>query len=849
MLITFSAVMAVGFCAPVSASSGTEERLPQISVPSSTTVVKPSADEDAKADDITLFKKYLVDDPQTAVKAMVRILQKKDSSGIVYFEDKNCDRISEMLVTLHSEYNNKQIDENDYDEISMKLAAYDIHTVQWRNSEKLRNRFSEKRMRNYVEAPRHWPPEDNVTPSSPKAQITALNPIDALVDARMMVTTGDKKSSVKAIETATEYFKDNSRVHIAASSLYYETSYYNKAEDAATEAITIDNKDPDGYKVRAVARIAMNNRKGAMEDIKKAVAMDPNDESARLLGILVESRKPVQTITTLNSLQEMRRQLGIQEDYKNAPSPVAIGKGGSGSDETPSSGDSAISNYAASMNYLKTAQTKRKLGDNEGALDYAKLAIEKDPTNLEAYMERATIATALGQYEDVIRDTSFIIEKDPKNIAAFNMRAWALTQNNKPEDAVNDASRAIGINPNFADAWANRAAAYEKKGEYKKMLEDLKQAAALNESYKERYDDAVFKYAGNIPGYMKQQKELARLGSEVSAEPSSPNSLGRFLLLLVFTLVGGALIALGITHITSGQIKKNHGLIQNPEGAKARVSHPDILSPSVFYEGVATGKYKIQSKVGEGAMGQVYLAVDKSLGRKVAIKRMNEEIKKNESEKKRFLDEARTVALLHHPNIVEIYTIFEEDGDIYLVFEYVNGHTLDKILGKEEKLSFDRTRDIFDEVAKALSYAHSKGIVHRDLKLGNIMLSNEGDVKVMDFGLARRAMEARSSSFKKEIVGSPAYMAPEQEMGASSIRSDIYSLGVCIYECITGKLPFSGSDFYTQKIRKEYEPASKLIPGITKEVDELIDKCLAVESYKRFSNADEFRSALNKIVI
>jgi serine/threonine-protein kinase len=302
-------------------------------------------------------------------------------------------------------------------------------------------------------------------------------------------------------------------------------------------------------------------------------------------------------------------------------------------------------------------------------------------------------------------------------------------------------------------------------------------------------------------------------------------------------LTGGLLVALGLMHIVGSNREKAL--------ATGKQTHPDMLSPSIFYEGVASGKYKIERKIGEGGMGIVYEAIDQSLERTVAIKKMNDEIKVNDREKQRFLEEARTVAMLHHPNIVEIHTIFEEDDNIYLVFEHVNGVTLDKMLDKEVRLSFYKARTIFDDADKALSYAHSKNVVHRDMKLSNIMISVENEVKVMDFGLARHARESLArTSLSREVVGSPAYMAPEQDLGVSAKESDIYSLGVCLYETLTGELPFKGPDFHYQKEHKLYQPASAAVPGLPKAVDELIAKTLAPDPENRFKTAEEFREAL-----
>ena len=244
----------------------------------------------------------------------------------------------------------------------------------------------------------------------------------------------------------------------------------------------------------------------------------------------------------------------------------------------------------------------------------------------------------------------------------------------------------------------------------------------------------------------------------------------------------------------------------------------------------------------------VYEAVDQSLERKVAIKRMNDEIKVNEREKQRFLQEARMVALLQHPNIVEIYTIFEEEGNVYLVFEYIAGRTLDVILADEVRMSFERSKSVFDDVSKALIYAHSKDIVHRDLKLSNIMIDDEeGFVKVMDFGLARKAMESMARLTNAEIVGSPAYMAPEQDSGASGKQCDVFALGVCLYEILTGDLPFKGPDFHDQKEQKLYTPVSSIAPAVPDGVDELIAKTLEPDPEKRFKSVEQWHEAFLKI--
>jgi tetratricopeptide (TPR) repeat protein/tRNA A-37 threonylcarbamoyl transferase component Bud32 len=621
--------------------------------------------------------------------------------------------------------------------------------------------------------------------------------------------------------------KDNASLQAAAAAWYAELQNFALAERTASAALALDSASQDAYKTRALARAALEDRKGAMEDIRRASAIDPHDESARVLAALIGSRKPVPDLRTMADLRSMKRSLGLQEDGADAVSASLPDEGS----RSQAEGAAYSPDSARARALLRNSSTKARLGDYEGALEYAVLAIEKDPTLLEAYLERANALNFLGRYEEAVRDTTFVIQKDPRNLQAFNMRAWALNRNGRSGEAETDASRAIGLNPNFADAWFNRALAYEKQGDYKRMLEDFRQAAALNGEYAVRYQDAVAQYGPRVPGFSAG----APRPYETGAAPSGDRGpLRRFLMLMLFTLTGGGLVALGLVHIITGQQART----------SARATHPDVLSPSVFYEGVATGKYRIEKKIGEGGMGQVYQAVDQSLGRKVAIKRMHEEIKVNAREKQRFLEEARTVALLHHPNIVEIHTIFEEEGDVYLVFEFVQGRTLEKVVDAEIRMSFPKLRGIMDGVARALAYAHGKGVVHRDLKLGNIMISDEGETKVMDFGLAHRVREASGLVSNKEVVGSPAYMAPEQETGHSSASSDVYSMGVCMYEALTGVLPFPGPDFHAQKLRVACRPVSESVPGLPPAVDALVARCLDPDPGKRFASAEEFRQAL-----
>jgi len=761
--------------------------------------------------DLDVFRLNTADNPLDSVGALLRLLPPKTKPQIEEFKAEHSYRLSELMFSLHKAYKDNQLSREEYLEVTLSLAPFQLRTIQGRTTG----------------------PGSTAPGGGHRRDL-----VDTLTDVRVAAASGDSQKAEETLRAAVKEYPQNPGVHTTAASYYNEARDYKAAERAATTALGLNDTDPDAYKARALARASLDDRKGAIEDIKKAMSADPQDESARVLSALLESRKAVPTLRSISSVDEMRRALG---DSGDAPDAVKGSRGsalgslaGAGGTEAAAAPD-----FARSKAYLKTAVAKNRLGDYAGAARYAGLAIEKDPGNFEAYLERANANNFLGLYDEAVRDAGHVIERDPGNLQAFNMRAWSLNRKGKSDAAAADASRAIGINPGFADAWFNRALAYEKQGDYKRMLEDFRQAAALSGAYSRRYQDAVSQYGPRVPGFSPAGQFKAAGAAEPGSAPAKDGApMKRFLTLLFFTLTGGALVAAGLVHIMTSR---------TPGPQAARATHPDVLSPSVFYEGVATGKYKIERKLGEGAMGVVYEATDQSLGRKVAIKKMGDEIKVNEREKQRFLEEARTVALLHHPGVIEIYTIFEEEDNIYLVFEHVDGQTLDKVLDKEARIPFDRARRMFSEAAGALVYAHSKNVVHRDLKLANIMLSSDGGVKVMDFGLAYRARETMARMSGGEVVGSPAYMAPEQELGASSVQSDIYSLGVCLYEAVSGVLPFQGPDFHYQKTHRKYQKLTDTVPGLPAEVDAIVERCLEPDPEKRYTSAEDLRRDLDAL--
>jgi serine/threonine-protein kinase len=247
----------------------------------------------------------------------------------------------------------------------------------------------------------------------------------------------------------------------------------------------------------------------------------------------------------------------------------------------------------------------------------------------------------------------------------------------------------------------------------------------------------------------------------------------------------------------------------------------------------------------------VYEGTDVSLNRKVAIKRMRDELRLDPRERLRFINEAKLVASLHHPNIVDIYAIIEQEQDIFLIFEYVNGKTVHDIITGRGHLSLQHALSICRGVAAGLEFAHGRGVIHRGLKPSNIMIADEGFVKVMDFGIARLAKDAATRfSMTNTVVGTPPYMAPEQEQGVVRREGDIYSLAICAYEMLCGKPPFSGlgAGMLMNKVNMSFTPPSQIVSGLPNGVDRVFTRALQPDPENRFRRAQEFLSALESLV-
>ena len=264
------------------------------------------------------------------------------------------------------------------------------------------------------------------------------------------------------------------------------------------------------------------------------------------------------------------------------------------------------------------------------------------------------------------------------------------------------------------------------------------------------------------------------------------------------------------------------------------------------------GPYRLEDRIGVGGMGAVYRAYDERLERPVAIKHILPELAGDEKAWKRLRREAKTVARLNHPAVVQIYDIEEHDSGDWIVMELVDGQTLFSML-ESGPLELPLAFNLIRQITAGLVAAHAKGIVHRDLKTENVMVTKEGRIKILDFGLAKNLWRGADKSLSMEgsIIGTGRSMSPEQALGDNiSHRSDLFSLGTLMYEVVTGEAPFAGSSIFrilTQVCSDPHIPPRKVNPRVPADLAALIDRLLEKDPKKRPADAAEVLEVLEAI--
>ena len=262
-------------------------------------------------------------------------------------------------------------------------------------------------------------------------------------------------------------------------------------------------------------------------------------------------------------------------------------------------------------------------------------------------------------------------------------------------------------------------------------------------------------------------------------------------------------------------------------------------------------RYEILTTIGEGGMANVYLAKDTILDRKVAIKVLRGDLATDEKFVRRFQREALSASSLSHPNIVEIYDVGEDNGNFYIVMEYVPGKNLKQLIKKRGGLTVSEVVDIMLQITSAMSVAHDNLIIHRDLKPQNILIKDDGGIKITDFGIAM-ALNATQLTQTNSAMGSVHYFPPEQASGkGATLKSDVYSLGIMMYELIVGELPFRGDNAVEIALKHLKEPMPRIrdvLPDVPQSVENVVLKATAKNPKNRYANANEMYEDLKTVL-
>ncbi len=638
--------------------------------------------------------------------------------------------------------------------------------------------------------------------------------------------------------------------------------------------------DPGTWELAAREKLGRGDKAGGLSDLNKAIGLGAGSDALILRGSNLLDRGDFN-----GAAADARKALELSPGDKNAlfilsatagrttasPGQLAAAAGASaGSIGSGNSGGAAgfagggfgasVGRSVAGMTSTAALSSKQKLdearralamNDLQSAIALTQQALTLDSGNFKAHAFLASVYNRSGDYKRAIASASAGLALSPRDAALLNGKAFAENRSKQYRDALASSNGAIEADARNPHSYANRAYAYGGLGDKDSMMSDINRAASIDPRFKKAAADAA---ALQLPS---NADILFLFPGENPEEPAAAAPVrGRnFGLVVGAGVLGGLLLALGLLSTVLAPLKESvvsaftkvtrHGPSVHALEEEATPLTGPSDAPALE---LVRGQYEIIRQIGAGGMGMVYEGTDRSLGRRVAIKKMRDELRLNPRERERFVIEAKTVASLHHGNIVDIYAIAEEGEDVYLVFEYVDGKTIHDLVQSKGRLSPADSSRLTSAIGAALTYAHSHGVIHRDMKPSNVMLTTDGRVKVMDFGIARMAKDAMTRySMTNNVVGTPPYMAPEQEQGVVRKESDVYSLAICAYEMLTGKLPFigMGAGMLMNKINMSYIPPSRSIAGLPVSLDEVFLKAFQADPDQRYHTPQEFTVALD----
>jgi len=482
-----------------------------------------------------------------------------------------------------------------------------------------------------------------------------------------------------------------------------------------------------------------------------------------------------------------------------------------------------------SGNYARAAKLYQRAGDNRLAgeqyamaddLDNAASAFEKAGENLRA----ADIFRRLGDVDSEARNL--------QHINAHFRLGKLLIENGRKAEGLSQLEKIDPINPRYQDAAELHGDILVEMNQDEAAIAKFKSGISSHEVtvdnaelyYKvancmERIgdDNEAFKIFERILAFDFHFEDVQARMDNIRRQTSGPD---------------------GLRYKSGGRSNSRGGssdsrLERNPLSRSARNNESDD----------GTLRYEVIDEIARGGMGVVYRAKDTVLNRVVAYKILSDNLKNNATAVKYFLREARAAAALSHHNIVTVYDAGEQKGEYYMAMELVHGETIKSLITRSGPFHEKLLRFVTVHACRGLAYAHSKGVVHRDIKSGNMMLTKDKALKIMDFGLAKFIEEYQSQHTK--AIGTPFYMSPEQILGRDlDHRSDLYSLGVTLFECSTGSVPFFKGELSYHHIHTKPPSPRSLNPSLSKYMEAVILKLIEKEPDKRFQSANSILKAL-----
>lgn len=576
--------------------------------------------------------------------------------------------------------------------------------------------------------------------------------------------------------------------------------------------------DAEAYKLRSAANIQKEEWRGAYADARQALAMKPGDTLASDLAGTAKMQLERLGLKPMEAKPPKLRQPDREEIPQRAAAETAAAGGASGG---PTMGSGVVPLLGKAepgtdprLAFFAAIDRKVAIGGRQEAFLGLTRYLDQNPDDAMALAKRAYLLNRGKNPKAALADADKALGFAPGDPAALREKAYALIQLGNAQAALPILEQAIRLQPKNGLGYLYRAMARKALGEKDGALADFTRAAELDPALQSYLDSAL----AELGGAPKKNGATAnwKLRGAIAAVAVP---------LLLFGLWSGARHASGKT--TRGGVES-----VEPEVVAAPAAGP---AQTLMAGNVLGGLYRVGRVLGRGGMGVVFEAWDQGLERNVAIKQLRTPDGAQE-DYDRFLKEARLVARLQHPNIVQIHTLVEDNSLLYLVFELVDGRGLDAVLAERGRLTPQETHAAVRDVCAALDCAHEARIIHRDLKPSNIMVTSKGVFKVMDFGIAHQAQSDMMLT-QTGAWGTPPYMAPEQERGLVSRESDLFALGATVYELLTGGRPFGpGADKTTQT----FKPVSTLVHGFSPQMDAFMKQALYPDPAFRFHSGREF---------